>query len=343
MSNSVVGTIYSKIIGETALMSQNDFEEYGVEQHTLQTLQETWQKKLSARAIAQFPWDPAPTPPAPIVNPPTVPSQPSPVSAPPPAPHSQGDVRVKTEPVYENGLSSYPTNPYSSGGNNVNAAQQRAAQLLQQQYGPQATASIGALQQQSLQLPGRAPGGPSIHRQQGDPASNQQYLREQEQLRQQQREITNAQTDGAGDGLDDWKALVAERRSEHNMMRAHVEQLAQKMDSGLMVPFTELKKSQGKKRKASSMITAPAPSHATMAQLDGADEIKEEDGEREELDEDAINSDLDDSDDGQNQDDDDDEGNSGEVMLCTYDKVQRVKNKWKCVLKDGVLTTGGKE
>ncbi|KAL9063924.1 MAG: hypothetical protein Q9157_008026 [Trypethelium eluteriae] len=342
MSNSVVGTIYAKIIAETAVMSQNDFEEYGVEQHTLQTLQETWQKKLSARAIAQFPWDPAPTPPAPIANPPTVPSQPSPVSAPPSVPHSQGDVRVKTEPVYENGLSSYPTNPYSTGGNNV-SAQQRAAQLLQQQYGQQANASIGALQQQNLQMPGRAPGGPPIHRQQGDPASTQQYLREQEQVRQQQREITNAQTDGAGDELHAWKALVAERRSEHNMMRAHVEQLAQKMDSGLMVPLTEHTKSQGKKRKALSVIAAPTTCHTAIAQLDGPDDIKEEDGEREELDEDAINSDLDDSDDGQNQDDDDDEGNSGEVMLCTYDKVQRVKNKWKCVLKDGVLTTGGKE
>jgi transcription initiation factor TFIIA large subunit len=49
------------------------------------------------------------------------------------------------------------------------------------------------------------------------------------------------------------------------------------------------------------------------------------------------------------------------MMLCMYDKVQRVKNKWyvhpypvpgpyftnslyrKCVLKDGVLTVNGKE
>jgi len=26
-----------------------------------------------------------------------------------------------------------------------------------------------------------------------------------------------------------------------------------------------------------------------------------------------------------------------------YDKVQRVKNKWKCTLKDGVLLVNGKE
>ena len=69
----------------------------------------------------------------------------------------------------------------------------------------------------------------------------------------------------------------------------------------------------------------------------GSSKVKDED------DEDAINSDLDDSDeDGQGQmGDDDDE--PGDQILCTYDKVQRVKNKWKCVLKDGVMSTGGKE
>ncbi|EGP92651.1 uncharacterized protein MYCGRDRAFT_29663, partial [Zymoseptoria tritici IPO323] len=58
---------------------------------------------------------------------------------------------------------------------------------------------------------------------------------------------------------------------------------------------------------------------------------------------DAINSDLDDSDEdagGPMGDDDDDLGDS---ILCTYDKVQRVKNKWKCTLKDGVMSVGGKE
>ena len=30
-------------------------------------------------------------------------------------------------------------------------------------------------------------------------------------------------------------------------------------------------------------------------------------------------------------------------MFCTYDKVARVKNKWKCVLKDGMVSIGGKD
>jgi hypothetical protein len=57
--------------------------------------------------------------------------------------------------------------------------------------------------------------------------------------------------------------------------------------------------------------------------MDGGDD----DVKPEELDEDAINSDLDDPDEGLNDEEDEDEG-MGHIMLCMYDKVQRVKNKW---------------
>ncbi|PWN41085.1 TFIIA-domain-containing protein [Ceraceosorus guamensis] len=55
---------------------------------------------------------------------------------------------------------------------------------------------------------------------------------------------------------------------------------------------------------------------------------------------DEINSDLDDS--------DDEEKDVGEIegedmILCLYDKVQRVKNKWKCVLKDGIANIDGRD
>lgn len=55
-----------------------------------------------------------------------------------------------------------------------------------------------------------------------------------------------------------------------------------------------------------------------------------------EKDKDEIGSDLDDS------DDDDAEGTE-DMILCLYDKVQRVKNKWKCVLRDGVASIGGRD
>jgi len=57
----------------------------------------------------------------------------------------------------------------------------------------------------------------------------------------------------------------------------------------------------------------------------------------------AINSELDDSD--TENEDEDEEGGAGEtdIVFCTYDKVARVKNKWKCVLKDGVIHINGKD
>ncbi|KAF8322037.1 transcription factor IIA, alpha/beta subunit [Clavulina sp. PMI_390] len=68
-----------------------------------------------------------------------------------------------------------------------------------------------------------------------------------------------------------------------------------------------------------------------------------EDGSGGEDDDDArIGSDLDDeSDDNDDHDDDDIPG--GAKVLCTYDRVQRVKNKWKCVLKDGMVHINGKD
>lgn len=61
------------------------------------------------------------------------------------------------------------------------------------------------------------------------------------------------------------------------------------------------------------------------------------------VDSEAINSDLDDSD--TENEDEDEEGGSGEtdIVFCTYDKVARVKNKWKCVLKDGMIHINGKD
>jgi transcription initiation factor TFIIA large subunit len=158
------------------------------------------------------------------------------------------------------------------------------------------------------------------------------------------------QTDGAGDdSLTDWKAEVARRRAAaadgegDRLLREHLKQrMSQFEGGGLLRPLDEHESSA--KVAYREALTAPlneaSGSSSSVTQLhgqyDGADgEVKEED-------EDAINSDLDDPDDLVADDHDQDES-EGQVMLCTYDKVQRVKNKWKCTLKDGILTTGGKE
>ena len=59
---------------------------------------------------------------------------------------------------------------------------------------------------------------------------------------------------------------------------------------------------------------------------------------------DEINSDLDDSEDEADAADVSDvELGSGDLVIALYDKVQRVKNKWRIVLKDGIMSVDGRD
>ncbi|BGP17104.1 hypothetical protein JCM10213_003883 [Rhodosporidiobolus nylandii] len=60
-------------------------------------------------------------------------------------------------------------------------------------------------------------------------------------------------------------------------------------------------------------------------------------------DEDAINSDLDDDDELDEEDDAEGAAEGGDLVIALYEKVQRVKNKWKVTLKDGLVSVNGKE
>ncbi|KAL4402853.1 transcription factor IIA subunit alpha [Malassezia pachydermatis] len=64
--------------------------------------------------------------------------------------------------------------------------------------------------------------------------------------------------------------------------------------------------------------------------------MEESSAKEEDASKDEIGSDLDDS-------DDDDGDGTEDMILCLYDKVQRVKNKWKCVLRDGVASIDGRD
>jgi len=72
-----------------------------------------------------------------------------------------------------------------------------------------------------------------------------------------------------------------------------------------------------------------------IAQVDGEDDDDDDDLNYD----DNINSDLDDDDD----DDNDDENETEHLILCQYEKVTRIKNKWKCSLKDGIINVNGKD
>lgn len=270
-----------------------------------------------------------------------------------------GQVRIKSEPSLDpqpfqtNGL---PPNY----GNNI--ARERAMQNIQQKFGSDAQLQINRLQQQSAMNAPPAPpsqrspmagqfaqGGPmnekradlaEYHRLQGQTQSNMKLPS------QQQPVANNAQTDGAGD----WDAFVSQRRQSPEgregadlTIRQRLEQAELANEGGgLLLPVSE----QRKKLPPKSDTASARPSRPS--QFDGVDEDEDIKADtRDDLfdddeDADAINSELDDPDDNAIEEEQD-EGRPNQVMLCTYDKVQRVKNKWKCTLKDGVLNTGGKE
>lgn len=92
--------------------------------------------------------------------------------------------------------------------------------------------------------------------------------------------------------------------------------------------------------KATKMMQA-YKSRKRVMQADGAT-LDGDDDDDIFNDSDDINSDLDDDLDSEKSDEEDAE-QEGQIMLCLYDKVQRVKNKWKCNLKEGVANIDGRD
>ncbi|KAL9000168.1 MAG: hypothetical protein Q9169_001070 [Polycauliona sp. 2 TL-2023] len=375
MTNQLVGAVYAKIIDELIDQSAVSFEEDGVNHSVLDDLKKTWQHKLTVTKCASFPWDPAPLPPLPqpMVTPAPVPSnvprtqQGSSSGSPALSSNANGsnNIQVKEEPSYmSHGL---PSGIQSNYGNPL--AQQRAAQALQQKFGTTANAQVAHLQNQAaMSQQGRQQHQPNPQNIQLPPQMSEQqrqYLEQASQRQMQARQmqqsqqrpqapnapVSSAQTDGAGE----WDVVVSQHRaaarddpdssiSADLTIRQQLEESSRAMEGGgLMLPLSE----QSKRQPARKQKTHAAKS-TNVSQFDGPNDSDEDTKgvKREDLgdedDEDAINSDLDDPDDDVVEEDGDD-SNQGQIMLCTYDKVQRVKNKWKCVLKDGILTTGGKE
>ncbi|KAG6141151.1 hypothetical protein E4U10_001326 [Claviceps purpurea] len=358
MSNQAVGAVYQIIIDEVINTSRVDFEESGVEEHVLEELRQGWQQKLTQLDVARFPWDPKPEAPPPAPPAPRAASQSAAQAQFPPnqtqgytgyTGHNgvrpeQGYVKNEVEIKHEPGMQPLlPAIPSFNAADKNSLAASRAAQRLADQYGSRAAGSISAIQA------GHKPHPPQGQQPQGQQPQSQQPQGQQPQGPQGQANgggassLSNGQTDGPGDAVEeDYEGILMQRSAEgtlHELARVDIDRLlhgqiaarAKAMEGGgLMLPLKE-----AASRAGPSAARTRAKGKA-IAGYDGADEDEDID------DEDAINSDLDDPEDDNDEDEVDDEG-LGHIMLCMYDKVQRVKNKWKCTLKDGVLTVNGKE
>jgi transcription initiation factor TFIIA large subunit len=261
-------------------------------------------------------------------------------------------IKTENQRYDQPAMSSYPQVPMNgySGGFNSDLAQQRAMTNIAQRYGqgphnmqaPAQQHGQAPMHPQQRMIPGQAQG----QRPQQPPQVQQQV----QQQRPPHNHIYTSQTDGADGALEDWKALVQARAAAGDggpegrlaadkLMSTRIAAMAAETDTGLGMTLSQMPK--GMKRKAITRVRQAQQAEASSSSS-AVPKVNNFDGDDEENDEDAINSDLDDPEDenGAGEDDDDD---MLDYMLCTYDKVQRVKNKWKCTLKDGILTTNKKE
>ena len=261
-----------------------------------------------------------------------------------PAPHSfslpgrvvpNGNPAVKQEPGFmreppkaEPRIKQEPsTTPH---GINVTG---RVIENLQNKFGDGASASIQQIRTISdyKQPQGQPPepGNPMAQSQQyrhAIQARTQQHLQQmqvqqqQEQAHPHQNTLGHDQADGAADMSYEGLLMRGNRElgrfEVDRLLHSRIAAAGREMEGGgFMVPLKCAPKGTTKTKRAPyPRVSSTAAPHT---QLDGA---------MDDDDDDAINSDLDDSDDIQDSEEEDDEG--GNVMLCVYDKVQRVKNKW---------------
>ncbi|TFK53570.1 transcription factor IIA, alpha/beta subunit [Heliocybe sulcata] len=103
------------------------------------------------------------------------------------------------------------------------------------------------------------------------------------------------------------------------------------------IPQTDGPSSSSSDSPSPPPSVAPRSTHPSLPTMPSASQSTTND------DDEAINSDLDDSD--TEEEDENDEGGAGDtdIVFCTYDKVARVKTKWKCILKDGIAHVNGKD
>lgn len=327
--------------------------------------EQEWQKKLSSLKVAQLPWDPPPIKEQSLPSntktiPQTLPSNGNAVNTPPPPAQqvpSAAPLKGETSSAFPPQVpppQNYQVPSFPQG--QPLTARERAAQNLHDNFGHRAGAQIAQLQSNQPRVPLQPSGSPTssfIKQEDGQtPLSGVQDFHTGVP-QQSAAPIRTSQTDGAGEARDDWTAEYMRRKALFSSNGAEADRLMktqfmakqQELEGGGLLlslderkPFDRRALRRVNESQVGETVASPSEQHPSITRAQG-DAAGDDDDDID--DEDAINSDLDDPDDlAANEEDGE---NTDQVMLCTYDKVQRVKNKWKCTLKDGVLRVEGNE
>ncbi|KAF8692093.1 Transcription factor IIA, alpha/beta subunit, partial [Rhizoctonia solani] len=355
MSNRIVPQVYRAIIDEVMANIKSEFEEFGVDDDVMAQLQNKWETKVVASNVAQFE-PPAPTSP-PARHPPIHPTHPHP----PPPPQPQYHPHHPPHPSHPS-LMQYPYQPYPPPPGYPYAYPPPPPQGYQlppivQPPPPPPPGYPYAYPPpppQGYQLPPIVQ-PPPPPQPQPLPAPSPRVKTEDEDAapkhgtfapaggvqltRVPQVDGPSEEAKGGGGGVDGWDEVVgsgAPRTKKYSPLEEYMKTLV----------MSEAGPSRISQLDGSSEIDAASPPLQTLDDGRGTEE---------------IGSDLDDSDDSDADDvENEGAGEAGDYVFCTYDKVwlfiqsppsgsnrlsqvQRVKNKWKCVLKDGMIHVNGKD
>ncbi|KAF8141093.1 transcription factor IIA, alpha/beta subunit-domain-containing protein [Mycena galopus ATCC 62051] len=326
MSNKIVPSIYRAVIDDVMASIRPAFEEFGVDDDVLNELQSKWENKVIASRVADF--DPAP--------PASVPSQ-RPITYPHPT------LPALPHPTMPNG------NSYGISYVPPSAAQPRANAKAEPRADARAYAAqyAGAAGYAPPSLPGPSLSGPSFPSLPSLSGPSFPSLGGNGNANGNGSGYSLAfpgngaglyrmpQTDGPS-GYDEDDEDEDDLEDVGPMPRTAHPSLPQPLPPPARAPTAPAKAGAGAGSSKGKAAAAPKGKTGPGARAPTDPEYDPE----------AINSDLDDSD-TENEDDAANGGEEGgvetDIVFCTYDKVQRVKNKWKCVLKDGMIHTGGRD
>ncbi|KAJ1823218.1 transcription factor IIA subunit alpha [Coemansia sp. RSA 2671] len=309
MSNSIVAAIYRYVIDDVVRNVHADFEGHGVDTSVLEELQRSWEAKIIQSRVASFP----------------------------------GEDSINSHDAYAHANQFNPAvrpaayHDYAgpAGAHNINSAASLASIINNPETMAPSAASLASLAQsgrgQLLLDDDDADSDNQNHRySSGGPNNNIPQLDGAD-------EPVSALALPVDAAVAKWQAIRDARRQtyQHNIDawtnrdRSAVGQLDGASDDEDEDDDDE---DDDDRNRVSSQAYDPhhRPAPPTVF---GTGKV--------EAPEDAINSDLDDT------EDDDDANNSYEdsehVVLCQYEKVTRSKNKWKCVLRDGIMLINGRD
>ncbi|KAJ3061664.1 transcription factor IIA subunit alpha [Podochytrium sp. JEL0797] len=346
MSNQAVPGVYTWIIDDVVTKTRPYFQSMGLSDQALTEIEKKWMEKLVASRCGPFANAPPPQQPQQQINT-NIPQYPNPnINNIPPAnsmpqmqqqmynfnPQSQPSQQPQQQ-YYDN--TDFLNNPY--------AMQQHTQNPMMLNYGAPGGAPLMQLpplqqqQQQQQQQNQYRPnlGGYQLHQNDGAIDSDPIPL---PPTSPSEPTPTPATARAEIDALLESAFANTQRRNqrvkEMNATRLDGEQVeGDLMDGNAGVEVTD----RDEKRRVLDRVFGGGKKGKMVAQNDGNDD-EEDDDDDEEDDTNRLGSDLDSGD-----DDDDDDPDLNDLILCQYEKVNRTKNKWKCVFKDGIIHVNGKD